>query len=602
MDFNDNGLSLNDDFKQYFLRASNNRIEETYDQFKIDSMWKNSGNVNANVRMLGADGPVEIIDSSDEEDQTENVVKLESPEMVSGIQSDGNAIPPQLNDDFEYDRDYIEDVLNLNLNWYRDASQNKQDCIEIEMDTVMKVEEKAFNGHGDMDLTNKRTSPVSVSNESNKVNDSKRYITKGRSYRRPRKQIASGSTVYVFGNKNSSNPMDTKKRHKCQLCEYSSNLRADVNKHTRIHTGEKPYRCDICRKEFTQLHHMKRHKVNHIEQIPFHCRGCFAGFLEKDEKDGHEKWCKARRYECHICKKYVTLNKKLLEVHMRKHNGEKSIKNTYDEFEISSIFEDVSTSTTDEYLNLFHTPRYDMNNTQQTTNEPFEIIDTSDEEDEAPKMIRAIRYDGHGISKELNDYGQFDYDESYTEMSDMKSNVFDYQQDVSNNRGEYRIRNEIDNAMKADEMERDDGIPIVGITMDTMGQNTSTVKSSNKSNNVIGAKRNNMKGRSVGHPRKQTESLRRKSSTSSKLIDTKNKFQCHSCEYSSNHKGNFNVHMRTHTGEKPYRCDICRKGFTIMQNMKKHKHICKKYVTSQKNRLKKHMRTHNGEKPFRCAI
>ncbi|XP_076973640.1 zinc finger and BTB domain-containing protein 46 [Tamandua tetradactyla] len=61
------------------------------------------------------------------------------------------------------------------------------------------------------------------------------------------------------------------------------------------------------------------------------------------------------------------------------------------------------------------------------------------------------------------------------------------------------------------------------------------------------------------------------------------KFKCPYCSFSAMHQCILKRHMRSHTGERPYPCDVCGKKFTRREHMKRHtlvhskdkKYVCK---------------------------
>ncbi|KAM4795878.1 uncharacterized protein WCC33_000973 [Rhinophrynus dorsalis] len=88
-------------------------------------------------------------------------------------------------------------------------------------------------------------------------------------------------------------------RFKCPFCTHTVKRKADLKRHLRCHTGERPYPCEACGKRFTRLEHLRNHFQTIHEAGKLICRRCK---LPVTQVTGRVIQDGTRRYRlCHPC-------------------------------------------------------------------------------------------------------------------------------------------------------------------------------------------------------------------------------------------------------------------------------------------------------------
>ncbi|XP_068164330.1 early growth response protein 1-like [Antennarius striatus] len=72
-----------------------------------------------------------------------------------------------------------------------------------------------------------------------------------------------------------------------QGCERRFSRSDELNRHVRIHTGQKPFQCVICSRSFSRSDHLTTHTRTHTGEKPFSCDVCGKRFARSDERKRH---------------------------------------------------------------------------------------------------------------------------------------------------------------------------------------------------------------------------------------------------------------------------------------------------------------------------
>jgi len=405
---------------------------------------------------------------------------------------------------------------------------------------------------------------------------------------------------------------DDDRRHQCQVCGLTLKTKKNLKKHTRIHTGEKPYKCSFCDKKFKSSYSHKTHELWHKGELPqcpvcggrytnlqchmlthdesadknkHVCSVCKKGFRMADNLKSHMLIHLGEKpYTCQVCGLMLT-TKKNLKRHMRIHTGEKPYKRECEvcgiRFEFRrSLVSHVRIHTGEKPYNCSFCDKKFRTKHENKMHELWH-------KGELPQCpVCGGRYTKlqthmltHDDSADKNKHVCSVCKKGFRIVSNLKAHMLIHSgekpytcQDCG---GRFRTSTHLKIHMKTHTKEKNHVCSVCGSSFSLKGSLNSHMRTHSDERPY--------RCEACGKAFKQNAGLKNHQLTHQLTKTSEKRFICDTCGKQFRMYATLQIHSLIHSGVQPYECSVCGMKF------------------NQSSSMKRHMLIHTGEKPYSCS-